>query len=206
MQVVFISRKAQHGKDTSAIYLKEILMKRGKRVLITHYGDILKHICKQFFDWNGKKDTQGRELLQSVGTDSIRKSDPNYFVTFTQTLLNIFPDTWDYVLIPDCRFPNEVDTFPGFHLRIVRSNFKSPLSKEQQMHISETALDNHPYDRLIKNNGSLFRLHKELMAFAISMGWIENDNSCSHDLEFCERFCMGETCPLLTQTKIQARV
>lgn len=204
MQVILISGKAQHGKDTSANYLKAVLTRHGKKVLITHYGDVLKHICKQFFDWDGVKDEQGRAMLQFVGTDTIRKADPDYFVTFTQTLLNFFPDAWDYVLIPDCRFPNEVDMIPGIHLRVVRENFESPLTPEQQMHKSEVALDDHPYDHLIVNDGSLLKLHHTLEVFAISQGWVEDTRYCSGQpvsRDFCEGSCLGDECPYLSCLK-----
>lgn len=69
MKIVCISGKAQHGKDTTAKLLEEILEAQGNRVLIAHYGDLVKYVCKTFFGWDGKKDEKGRTLLQRVGTD-----------------------------------------------------------------------------------------------------------------------------------------
>ena len=40
MKIVCISGKAQHGKDTTAKLLEEILEAQGNRVLIAHYGDL----------------------------------------------------------------------------------------------------------------------------------------------------------------------
>lgn len=37
MKIVCISGKAQHGKDTTAKLLEEILEAQGNRVLIAHY-------------------------------------------------------------------------------------------------------------------------------------------------------------------------
>lgn len=51
MKVICISGKAQNGKDTTAGFMKEILEARGNRVLIAHFGDLVKYICKTFFDW-----------------------------------------------------------------------------------------------------------------------------------------------------------
>ena len=79
-----------------------------KRVLICHYADLLKYICKTFFVWDGVKDEKARSLLQRVGTDTIRKQNPDYWVEFISEFLKMFPDEWDYVLIPDARFPNEI--------------------------------------------------------------------------------------------------
>ena len=66
MKVICISAKAQHGKDTSAIILKDIYEAEGKRVLITHYADLLKYICKTFFGWNGEKDDRARKFLSDL--------------------------------------------------------------------------------------------------------------------------------------------
>lgn len=199
MKVILISGKAQHGKDTCALYLQDILSKHGKKVLVAHYGDLLKYICKQFFGWNGNKDETGRTLLQHVGTDVIRRSDADYWVNFVKGILELFPDIWDFVLIPDCRFPNEVDMIEGTHLRVVREGFESPLTKEQQTHESEVALDDHPYDQLIVNDGSLFELYRKCEALAMSMGWIPKNKYCSvsfKDESFCEDHCFGKKCPL----------
>ena len=75
-------------------------------------------------------------------------------------ILELFPNEWDYVLIPDCRFPNEIDYLKEagldtVNLRVVRKNFKSPLTPEQQAHPSETALDDVEPDYYITNNGSM---------------------------------------------------
>ena len=150
MQLILISGKAGHGKDTLAGFLKEHMEADGKKVLITHYGDLLKYICKQFFGWDGQKDEKGRTLLQYVGTDIIRKQAPDYWVDFVAGILRMFNDEWDYVLIPDVRFPNEIDRMKEFnpkHIRIIRPGFNM-LTEEQQKHPSETALDNYHGDTL----------------------------------------------------------
>ena len=71
MKVICISGKAQHGKDTSALMVKEMLEDDGYKVLIAHYGDLVKYICRTFFQWNGEKDEAGRSLLQRIGTDAV---------------------------------------------------------------------------------------------------------------------------------------
>ena len=108
---------------------------------------------------NGKKDEKGRHILQYVGTDVIRKKAPDYWVDFIAEFLEIFNNEWDWVLIPDTRFPNEVDLmrekFGATHVRIVRSNFESPLTTEQQNHPSEVALDEEIPDYYLMNTGDL---------------------------------------------------
>ena len=160
MKVICISGKARHGKDCTANFLKPELEARGKRVLIAHFGDLVKFICKTYFDWDGQKDERGRHILQYVGTDIIRAQRPDYWVDFVADMLAFFGDKWDYVLIPDSRFPNEIEKFSerGFDsisLRVIRDNFESPLTEEQQNHISETALDNYSFDYVIHNSSTL---------------------------------------------------
>lgn len=167
MKVILISGKAQNGKDTVAGSLHKALIDDGKRVLVTHYADLLKYICRNYFGWDGNKDENGRQMLQYVGTDVIRKQNPTLWVDFVAMILKYFHENWDYVIIPDCRFPNEVSTmidngFDTIHLRVVRDNFESPLTEEQQKHPSETALDNVEPDFYIKNNGTLDELNKTI--------------------------------------------
>lgn len=153
---ILYSGRARHGKDTSAEITKEILEEKGYKVLITHYADLLKFICKNFFGWDGKKDEAGRTLLQRVGTNCIREQDPDYWVDFIANLIRMFPDHFDYVIIPDTRFPNEIDRiadagFPATHVRVVRPDFESQLTEEQKNHPSETALNDVEPDFLIRN-------------------------------------------------------
>lgn len=172
MRVILISGKAQNGKDSVARFLHQKLIDDGNRVLVTHYADLLKFICSNYFDWDGNKDENGRRMLQYVGTDVIRKQNPTLWVDFVAMMLKYFHENWDYVIIPDCRFLNEVTTmiqngFDVVHLRVVRENFISPLTTEQQQHPSETALDNVTPDFYIKNSGTFYELNEAVIK------WIE---------------------------------
>lgn len=174
MKVIAVSGRARHGKDTVANILQKQLEEDGHRVLITHYADLLKYICTTFFKWNGEKDEAGRTLLQYVGTDVVRKNNPDYWVDFVADILNYFEDQWDYVVIPDTRFPNEFNRLKergldAVHLRVVRPDFISPLTKEQQAHPSETALDDVKPDFYIVNDSDLKTLKRKTIT------WIMED-------------------------------
>lgn len=167
MNIILISGKARHGKDTAAQFIEAELKRRGKTVLIVHYGDLVKFVCHTYFNWNGEKDEAGRSLLQFVGTDVVRTNNPDFWTTFTADILTYFKDGWDYVIIPDCRFPNELSVMSsrGFHtthLQIFRPNYTSPLTEQQQQHESETALDSTVPDHYINNYGTLEELDHEL--------------------------------------------
>ena len=143
-------------------------------VLVAHFADLLKYICKTFFGWDGRKDKNGRELLQWIGTDVIRTQKPDFWVDFIADVLQCFERNWDYVLIPDARFPNEIDRlrdagFDVIHLRVVRPGFDNGLTPEQLSHPSETALDNVVPDYTIENDGSIEDLRHKAIEWAWSV-------------------------------------
>lgn len=159
MKVCCISAKARHGKDTAAESLKYYLESKGKRVLITHFADLLKFICTKFFNWNGLKDEAGRTLLQYIGTDVVGAKNPAYWAEFVVSVLKMFENEWDYVLIPDCRYPVEVETvsnaFETILLRVERPNFDNGLTITQKKHPSEVDMDNYAFDAILYNDGTL---------------------------------------------------
>lgn len=159
MKVILISGKAQNGKDTAAEMIRAKLESDNHRVIVTHYADLLKYICRNYLGWDGVKDENGRRILQYVGTDVIRKQNPNLWVDFVAMILKYFHENWDYAIIPDCRFENEIDvmkdSFDTVHLRVQRNNYATHLTAEQQKHPSETALDGITPDFCINNDGTL---------------------------------------------------
>ena len=178
MKVICISGKAGCGKDTTAGIMYELLEQRGEHVLIAHYADLVKYVCTKFFGWNGEKDVPGRNLLQMVGTDIVRAQDENFWVKFVRDMLIFFGNQWDYVLIPDTRFPNEISVLcdAGFdvkHVRVIRSGYDSALTDDQMHHPSETAMDEVRADYYIYNLGSLAELRKAVA------GLIKNFNAFS---------------------------
>lgn len=162
-KIICISGKAGSGKDTIGQLLKMDLEDKGYDVLVAHFADLTKYVCKMFFGWNGEKDEDGRSLLQRVGTEQVRAYVPDYWVAFICDMLFLFPDEWDYVIIPDCRFPNEFEYFigNGFDatlVRIERPDFDNGLTDEQKSHKSETAMDEYPADYLVVNDANLIAL------------------------------------------------
>lgn len=160
MKFICVSGHAQNGKDTTAKMISDCLNVKGHKPLIVHYADLVKFICKMYFNWDGEKDEYGRSLLQKVGTDIVRAKDPDFWVRSITTILSFFPGYWDYVIVPDTRFPNEItflvdSHFSVYHVRVSRENFDSPLTETQKKHPSETALDNVEPDFMIINSGSL---------------------------------------------------
>ena len=179
MKVICISAKARHGKDTVAVILKEQLQAKGNKVLITHFADLLKYICKTFFGWNGEKDEKGRTLLQYVGTDVIGTKRPGYWVMFIIDLLRLFENEWDYVIIPDCRYPIEHkymrNNFDTYLLRVERPDFDNGLTEAQKNHPSETCMDTFPFDATIINDSSTVVLRDKLVCW-LKYEFLENNH------------------------------
>ena len=115
-------------------------------------------------------------MLQYVGTDVIRQKNPDYWVNFLIGIFNLFPDEWDYVLIPDTRFPNENNLMKEYFdvttVRVTRPNYDNGLTEEQQNHESEIALDDYKFDYQIINNGDA-SIHNEINGF---VNWLYGRN------------------------------
>lgn len=175
MQVILISGFARFGKDTTAFMMRELLEKKKKKVLIIHYADYLKLFCKTHLGWNGDKVApEGRRLLQWFGTDVVRKNYIDTWVDMVIALLKGIKTLYDYVIIPDVRFPNEInkmrDNFDCVTVRVIRPNFDNGLTDEQKNHPSEVALKNYPMEYELINDGDLKKLLETTKTFLKDIG------------------------------------
>lgn len=179
MKFITISGYARSGKDTTAVYFKESLERYRKKVLIVHFADYLKFICKEYFGWDGQKDEKGRTLLQYVGTDVIRSRDPTFWVKIICELAKVLDKDYDYIIVPDCRFPDEIDIprnqylFDTTSFWITRYKgggskelYDNGLTKEQREHPSESSLNKYMFDEYIANFGGLEEL-KEAISWVV---------------------------------------
>lgn len=166
--IINISGKAQHGKTSTALFLQEKLPSKS---LIIHHADYLKFICQKYLGWDGEKNKQGRNLLQFVGTKKVREYKNTFWVDRTCDLIDIFKDDYDWFLIPDVRFRNEIYTtmsrFPDYviNVRVIRLNFDNGLTEKQKQHQSETDLDSFNFDYYIVSYSGLGYLEKEVDIF-----------------------------------------
>lgn len=150
MKIILISGKAEAGKTTAANIIKYYLCGIGKHAAIVPYGQYVKDTAKMIFGWDGQKDENGRQLLQWWGTDVVRKKSENFWVNTVMRLAAVLDGEIDYLIIDDCRFPNEVelwkDEYGYLTLRIERPGHENALNDEQRKHPSETALDDYEFD------------------------------------------------------------
>lgn len=167
-KVFLIAGKSANGKSAFADALEEMLNLNNKKVMRIAYADYLKFILQKYFHWNGEKDKRGRELLQRVGTNLIRAKHPNYWVDTASNLVRSLESEFDYIIIDDVRFVNEIECFTtdeAYTIWVERYNtdgsryYNPSMTPEQLTHESETALDDYPsFDYVVENRGGLYDL------------------------------------------------
>lgn len=168
--ILNISGKAQHGKDTLAEILADLLRAGGYRVQVIKFADSLKEEAAREHGWNGEKDKAGRDLLQTLGTYKRENVDIDYWVKKAEEK---FKGDLDFILIPDTRYKNEIDYFrgkPGYRVITIRIErwengelFDNGLTPEQKAHSSEVSLDNYTFDYWLQVNSG----HHNLINTAI---------------------------------------
>lgn len=153
MKILAIAGKARNGKTTVANMFKDIVEKNGKKAIVVSYAGYVKYICTTYYGWNGEKDEAGRTLLQTVGDGFRLKYGERYWIDKLMNDIEILNEMYDYVLIDDCRYPNEIlipqSMFETYSVGVKRIDFESDLTDEQKNHRSEVALDNFKFDYVI---------------------------------------------------------
>lgn len=161
-KILAFSGRKQSGKSTAAQYIESLITYHGLNIHYRTYSfaDPLKQdICMNILgltyeqcygsdddkntltdlEWNGERLT-ARQAMEIIGTDIFRKLKNNVWVD--ATISKIQKDNLDLAIIPDCRFPNEVDTILDNGGCVVRLDL-DPFNAQSN---SESALDKHKYD------------------------------------------------------------
>ena len=157
LEVILISGKAGNGKTTFGNFLQKELESRGKKCVRISFGDQVKFYANKYFGWDGLKNESGRSLLQWIGTEKFRYSDPDYWVRLVYDFLTVVSEDYDFAIIDDWRFVNESSyfSFGQFRhntVRVIRSNYTPLLTEEQLSHPSETELDDYLVDYIVIND------------------------------------------------------
>jgi len=180
-KIVLISGHAENGKDEFAKLLKKHLENNGKKVIVTRFAKYLKQILIDYYGWDGTtKNEYWRNKLQELGTEVIRLElkMPHFHVNRICEDISIIQNDFDYVLIPDARFPNEIHytraNFPDIveDFRVMRIDYKSTLDNSALNHHSETALDSFHFSNYIENH-TIEQLDN--IANNIVSKWVENN-------------------------------
>lgn len=162
MKVIVFSGKARNGKTSAANIFKKLAEDDGKSAVVLRYAGYVKYVATEYYGWNGEKDENGRDLLQFIGDGVRNKYGEGFWVDKLMSDISDFCKDLNYVLIDDCRYPNEITTpksmFETYSVRINRENFESELTDEQKKHNSEVALDGYNFDYVISTNSGVSNL------------------------------------------------
>lgn len=173
MLIIGVSGKAKAGKDTFVEILRDKIVlfdnKRQVNIQVIPFAKRLKELAVQKFPEFKKnidaKDDIGRKLLQFLGTDFYRETvDENFWIKEMKKQINMYTDI---LLIPDCRFENEIDMLNnmeephlgdvGLHVHINNDNV--PLLD----HKSEGRLTEYKVDILLDNSFTIDKFEKEIV-------------------------------------------
>lgn len=167
-KIIILSGKARSGKDTSLEILKKKYEQNGLKVISLFYASYIKEYAKKISNWDGSDETKPRTLLQVLGTDIIRNTiDDKFFINRIIEDIKVYSKFFDVIIIGDARFIEEIEDIKNnfsnaLSVNIRREN-KDLLTKKEQLHITETALDNYEnYDYVIENNGTIEELERKL--------------------------------------------
>lgn len=167
--IIGLSGYARSGKDTVAELLvlnygfKRMAFADGIRDAlfalnpILHDGHRLNEVVSMYGWEVAKAKDEVRRLLQVMGTEVGRKlisEDVWVWLLFNKI------DTDERIVIPDVRFPNEAQMIKdkgGEIWRVNRHNH-SPINN----HISEHAMDNYIFERVVYNDKTLDELADEV--------------------------------------------
>ena len=157
MKIFLVAGKSGSGKTEVAKLINEYYVYQKQRCAITSYSKYLKNFAKELDNWDGNENTKPRDFLQKLG-DLIRQKDPNYFVSNMIKDIEIYSEYLDVLIIADVRMPEEIDkireSYDDVYSICMENQFaQSKLTLEQQMHITEIALDNYnDFDFVIAND------------------------------------------------------
>lgn len=162
MTILAFSGRKQSGKSTAAQYVESLIESNSLPITYKTYSfadplktDICMNILGLTYDqcygsdedkntmtdlvWAGEVLT-ARRAMEVIGTDIFRQLLNDVWVR--ATMLRIKREKPDIAIIPDCRFPNEVDTILQYGGHVIRFSLDLYNSTSN----SESALDPEKYD------------------------------------------------------------
>ena len=142
----------------------------------------LKQYIEEITNKKIEENNKPRDLLQQISSKVIKGelSKNNFFIDRQVDDIEIYSFFADIIIIPDVRFPKEIEIIKQkfdnvVSIGIKRKNYISTLTKQQQEDITETALDNYnKYDFEVINdvNTNLQEVAKKLVQNKIE---VENE-------------------------------
>ena len=148
--IILIGGRARSGKSTLALYLEKEYQNQSKKVIVSPYTKYLKQYIVDVTGEQIDDDNKPRDLLQQISSKIIKGDLKNkeFFIKRQIEDIEIYSYFADVILIADVRFPEEIQRIKEHFsnvvsIGVIRENYISTLTKEQQQDITETALDNY---------------------------------------------------------------
>ena len=157
MRIFLIAGKAGSGKNEVAKIIKEYYIYKLEECAITSYSKYIKNFALELTDWDGTDANKPRDFMQKLG-DKIRANDPYYFTSNMIKDMQIYEQYVKDLIVSDVRMPEEIEEIKEnfdevYAIYVVNQFGQSKLTLEQQLHITETALENYnEFDYTLAND------------------------------------------------------
>lgn len=157
MKIFIVGGKSGSGKNEVAKMIEEYYIYKLKKCVVTEFSKYIKLFATELTSWDGISKVKPRDFLQQFGA-KIRKYDEHFLSRRMSEDIELYKDLVDVVIISDARMPREIEdiknNFPDVTSILVINQFsKSNLTIEQQMDITERALENYEeMDYIIAND------------------------------------------------------
>ena len=119
--IVLINGVARSGKDTFAEMLVPYLCEDKKGFILPNAFGV-KEVASRVYGWDGDKDERGRSLLIDI-TNTGYKYDPmfweKYATNHLKSLEKQINQKFDYVVVPDFRYPITEQYYTNLGYRVV---------------------------------------------------------------------------------------
>lgn len=171
MKIYLVAGKSGSGKGEVAKLIKEYYLAQKQKSIITEYSKYLKLYAKEVLNWDGDE-PKPRKFLQDLGV-TIRENMDMPLMLINRMLedIKVYELYYDVVIISDVRYPEEISEikkkFPqNTHSIYVINQFaSSKLSLEEQMHVTENALENYGDFDITITNDNIEKLDDKVYAF-----------------------------------------
>lgn len=170
MEIYLVAGKAGSGKSEVSRIIKEYYESNNKKVIITEFSKYLKMYAKEILNWDGNE-PKPRKFLQETGVTIRENMDlPLFFIKRIMDDIKLYELYFDVVVISDVRLPEEIEEFKknynNVHSIYVINQFEpSKLTIEEQMHPTETALEDYDNFDLTIANDNINALDDKVVRF-----------------------------------------
>lgn len=169
-KIIIIAGRARTGKNTICNILKSLYEQNNKKVIISPYTKYLKEYIKEITGEYTDDDNKPRELLQQLGVEIIKEklNKKTMFIDRQIDDIDIYSYFFDTIIIPDARFPQEIDIIKEKYKNVtsikVTSKRNNNMTASEKNHITETSLDNYNDTNFnyIINNDNLDDLEEKI--------------------------------------------